>query len=242
MTSTLTNRHDPTVDRRSTRAGGLGGLIAAATFVFGIALFVTALSDYTSGDPTPAESVAFVTSHETTFHLWYLVIFLVFGAAIIPLALALHRRLRSASPLLADVGAVFALIWAGLMFATGMIANIGIGAVGELAETDPAQAEALWPSIDTVTDGLGGGNELVGAMWVLLVSVAAWSARALPRSLNALGIVSAVAGLVTLIPGLSEVGMLFGLGLIVWFAWVGVVLLRPDRTAPRAEPGHGSVR
>ena len=35
-------------------------------------------------------------------------------------------------------------------------------------------------------------------------------------------------GLVTLVPGLSELGMLFGLGSIVWFTWVGVVLLRTD--------------
>jgi len=36
----------------SQRAGAAGALIAAATFVFGIALFVTSLSDYTEGDAT----------------------------------------------------------------------------------------------------------------------------------------------------------------------------------------------
>ncbi len=226
MTSTLTNPTATTVERRSARAGGIGALVAAATFIFGIALFATTFVDYTSGDPTPAESVAFVGDHETAFFVWYLVIFLVFGAAIIPLARALHGRLQSSSPLLADIGAVFAYIWAGLMFATGMISNIGIAAVGDLAETDPAQAEAVWSSIAAIADGLGGGNELVGGMWVLLVSLAAWTTNALPRALNALGIVSGTAGLVTLIPGLSDVGMVFGLGLIAWFAWVGIVLVR----------------
>lgn len=28
--------------------------------------------------------------------------------------------------------------------------------------------------------------------------------------------------LITLIPGLSDVGMIFGLGSIVWFVWAGV--------------------
>ncbi len=232
MTNTLTNPAAPPDERHGTRAGGIGALVAAATFIFGIALFATTFVDYTSGDPTPAESVAFLGDHETAFFVWYLVIFLVFGAAIIPLARTLHQRLRPTSPLLADIGVVFAYIWAGLMFATGMISNIAITAVGDLADTDPEQAEAVWSSLAAVTNGLGGGNELVGGMWVLLVSLAAWATNALPKSLNVLGIISAASGLITVIPGLEDVGIVFGLGLIVWFAWVGIALLRTVDTPP----------
>jgi len=210
------------------RAGGIGGFVAAAAFIFGIALFVTSLTDYTEGDFTPAESVDFLVGHQGTFYVWYFVMFLVFGVAIIPLARSLRERLVDVSPELADIGAVFAYIWAGLMFATGMTHNIGIAAVADLNETDPAAAEALWSSISTVADGLGGGNELVGGMWILLVSLAAWGTTRLPRGLNVLGIISASAGLITLVPGLSDVGMIFGLGSIAWFAWTGIVLLRTD--------------
>jgi hypothetical protein len=234
MTITI---HNPTREQLgSSRAGAIGALIAAATFVFGIALFVTSLSDYTEGDATVAESVDFLVSHQTTLFAWYFVIFLLFGVAIIPLARSLRERLADVSPELADIGAVFAYIWAGLMFATGMTSNIGITAVADLDETDPAAAEALWSSIATVTDGLGGGNELVGGMWILLVSLAAWGTKRLPKGLNVLGIISASAGLITLVPGLSDVGMIFGLGSIAWFAWTGIVLLRhPRATTPVAE-------
>lgn len=218
----------PDLRRRWDLVGGTAALIAAGTFVVGIALFVTSLADYTSGDPTPAESVDVLVEHQTTFFLWYLTIFLVFGAAIVPLVRALHLRLRSSSPLLADVAAVFGVIWAGLMFATGMISNIGIGVVADLAETDPAQAEAVWSSIDAVTNGLGGGNEVVGGLWVLLVSVAALRSDALPRAVAVIGLLSALAGLVTVVPGLEDVGMVFGLGLIVWFVGAGAALLRTD--------------
>lgn len=217
----------------SSRPGGVAALVAAATFVFGIALFATALSDYTSGDPTSAESVEFVVAHQTTLFLWYLVIFIVFGAALVPLVRALQRRLHAGAPALADTGAVFGYIWAGLMFATGMVSNIGIQVVADLAERDPDQAAAVWASIDAVTDGLGGGNEIVGGLWVLLVSLGALRTGALPRALNLLGVVSATAGLVTLVPGLTDVGIVFGLGLIVWFAWLGVVLVR-DRGVVRS--------
>ena len=213
---------------RASRAGAFGALVAAATWIFGIALFITSLSDYTDSDATPAESVEFLIANQSTLFVWYLVIFLVFGVAIIPLARTLHRRLADVNPQLADIGAVFAYIWAGLMFATGMIHNIGITAVADLEETDPAAAEGLHSAIATVADGLGGGNELVGGMWILLVSLAAWGTGRLPRGLNILGIVSAATGLITLVPGLSDVGMVFGLGSIVWFAWTGIVLLRTN--------------
>ena len=230
-----TSIHTPTdTQLPPSRAGAIGALVAAATFVFGIVLFVTTLSDYTDGDPTPGESVEFLVGHQTTLFAWYLVIFLVFGVAIIPLARALRRRLADVSPQLADIGAVFAYVWAGLMFATGMISNVGITAVADLEETDPAAAQALWSSIDTVTEGLGGGNELVGGLWILLVSIAAWRTRRLPTGLNILGGISAVAALITLVPGLSDVGMIFGLGSIVWFAWTGIVLLRGSETAAPA--------
>ena len=225
---TITTTHNPTSDHLGTsRAGAIGGLVAAAAFIFGIALLVTSLSEYTDGDASPAESVDFMVSNQTTLYVWYLVIFLVFGVAIIPLARTLHQRVADVSPQMADIGAVFAYIWAGLMFATGMTHNIGMAAIADLNETDPAAAETLWSAISTVADGLGGGNELVGGMWILLVSLAAWGTGRLPRGLNVLGIISAVAGLITLVPGLSDVGgMIFGLGSIAWFAWTGIVLLR----------------
>lgn len=226
MTITHTQPAPTRRDRRLSATGGIGALAAAATFIFGIALFVTSLSDYTDGDSTVAESVDFLIGHQGTLFTWYLVIFLIFGVAIIPLARALHARLADVSPVLADISAVLAYIWAGLMFATGMISNIGITAVADLAETDAAAAQSLWSSIDTVTNGLGGGNELVGGLWILLVSIAAWASRRLPTGLNVVGIASGAAGLITLIPGLSDVGMIFGLGSIVWFAWAGIFLLR----------------
>ncbi|MGH1505968.1 MAG: DUF4386 family protein [Acidimicrobiales bacterium] len=226
---TITTHPQETDQLAPSRTGAIGGLVAAAAFIFGIALMVTSLSDYATGDLTNAESVAFMLDHQGTFYLWYLIIFLVFGVAIMPLARSLHRRLVDIRPELADLGAVFAYIWAGLMFATGMTSNIGMAAIADLDETDPGAAEALYSSWATVTDGLGGGNELVGGMWILLVSLAAWGTGRLPTGLNVLGIVSAVTGLITLVPGLNDVGIVFGLGSIAWFAWAGVVLLRTPR-------------
>ena len=208
------------------KAGGIAALVAAATFLIGIAMFATLLIDYTSGNPTPAESVTFVADHQVALYLWNMVIFIIFGIALVPLVLALHDRLKAGAPGLSQGAAAFGMIWAGLVLATGMITNIGLGTVADLADKDPAQAASVWSSLDAVQNGLGGGNEIAGGVWVLLVSLAALQAGTLPRAMTVLGIVSGAAGLVTVVPLLEPVGLVFGLGLIAWFVGIGVVMMR----------------
>jgi hypothetical protein len=237
MTVHTTRSADIAVDdgRRSDRMGGIAALVQATTFVVGIAMFATLLTDYTDTDATPAESVSFLVDHQGALLVWNLVTLVVFAVALVPLTLSLHRRLSDRAPSLSAAAAGFGLIWSGLIFATGMISNIGLRVVGDLAPTDPEQAEAVWSSLDAVTNGLGGGNELVGAIWVLLVSVAALRTDRLPRALNLAGILSAGAGLATVVPGTEAAEIVFGLGMIVWFAWLGVVLIR-DRHDRRDRP------
>jgi len=206
--------------------GGVAALVEAATFIIGIAMFVTLLSDYTTGDPTPAESVAFLVDHQPGLYIWNVIIFIVFGLFLVPTVLALYERLSSRTPMLAQASAAFGLVWAGLVLAAGMITNIGIGTIADLNETDPAGAETVWSALDAVQNGLGGGNEIAGGVWVLLVSLAALRSGALPTAMNYLGIISGVAGLVTVVPALEDVGAVFGIGLIVWFVWLGLTLLR----------------
>lgn len=106
-----------------------------------------------------------------------------------------------------------------------MVGNIGVGTVADLAESDRGQAETVWSALDSIQNGLGGGNEVVGGLWVLLVSRASLRTTALPRALNHLGIVVGAAGIVTIVPALEMAGAVFGLGLIAWFVWAGVVML-----------------
>ena len=62
MTSTTRNQTGERIV--SSRAGAVGALIAAAAFIFGIALAVTSLSEYTDGDATAAESVEFLVDNK----------------------------------------------------------------------------------------------------------------------------------------------------------------------------------
>ncbi|MFW2334402.1 DUF4386 family protein [Ilumatobacter sp.] len=219
------------------RTGGIAALVASTTFIVGIAMFATLMSDYATGDPDAGESVAFLVDHQAPFLIWNLVIYIVFGVALVPVVLALHARLSDRTSMTMQIATTFGVIWAGLVIGTGMIANIGLGTIVDLYETEPSSAEPVWSTLDAVQNGLGGGNELVGGLWVLLVSWVALGTKLLPRSLGYLGLVCGIAGLVTVIPALEAVGAVFGLGLIVWFAWLGAFLLRETTRDEFSAPG-----
>ena len=182
------------------KMGGVAALIEAATFVVGFALFFTLLAPYATGDVDPVQTVAFLADNQAILYVWNLIIYVLFGVFLVVLALALYERLKAGSPAMAQTATAFGLIWAGLVIASGMIANIGLGTVVDLYGKDPAQAASVWLAIASVEDGLGGGNEIVGGLWVLLVSWAALRAGGLPRALNYLGMVIGVSGLLTVVP------------------------------------------
>ena len=210
------------------KLGGISALIEAATFIVGFALYFTliAAANYGSLDIDPIQNAAFLVENQAVMYAWNLVIYVVFGIFLVFLSLALHERLKVGSPVLAQAATTFGLIWSGLVIASGMVANVGASVVADIYAQDPTQAGATWLSLHFVTYGLGGGNEIVGGVWVLLLSLAALRSGNLPRLLNTFGLLISVAGILTMIPMLSEIGgAIFGLGLIAWFVWLGVVML-----------------
>ena len=90
-------------------------------------------------------------------------------------------------------------------------------------------AADAWRIIGTVQNGLGGGVEIVGGIWVFLVSaVSLRTGVLLPKSLNWLGLLVGVCGIITIAPALADFGAIFGLAQILWFIFLGVVLVRAD--------------
>ncbi len=218
------------------KVGGVAALIAAATFMVGFVLYFTLLAsaDYGSLDVDPVQNVTFLAENQAIMYAWNLIIYVAFGVFLVVLALALHERLKAGSPAMAQTATAFGLIWAGLVIASGMVANIGAGIVVDIYGNDPAQAASVWLALNFVVEGLGGGNEIVGGLWVLLASSAALRTGGLPRVLNYLGVVIGVAGILTVVPALGELGgAIFGLGSIAWFLWLGIVMLRGSPSAVR---------
>ncbi len=208
------------------KLGGISALIAAALYITGFALFLTVLDP--SGYDGHVQRVAFLTENQVASYIANLLIYVVFGVVLVVLVLALHARLKSGSEALMQTATVFGLIWSGLVIASGMIANIGNSTVVGLFSENQDQAVALWLAIITVQESLGGGNEIVGGLWVLLLSWAAWRASKLPKVFNSLGVLVGLAGILTVVPAFDVLMDVFGLGQIVWFAWLGILMLRDN--------------
>ena len=106
------------------KTGGLAGIIAALTFLFGFVQFFTTFEPLSTGDLNAVETGAFLRDNQSIFSLWNLVIYVLFGIMQAVLSLALSQRLKAFAPDMAQVSAAFGLIWAGLVIASGMVAKL----------------------------------------------------------------------------------------------------------------------
>jgi len=208
------------------KSGGFAALYLAVAYLVGMVLFLVVL-DYPS-ITDPAQKVALLVEKQMVIFSTNLLMYVFFGVFLIVLSLALYDRLKAGAPAIMQVATVIGIIWAGSLIAGGMVSNAGIAPSVALYATDPAQAALSWQGIETVASGLGNGNgEILGGLWTLLVSLAALRAGALPKGLNILGLLVGAVGIISLIPGLTEVMTgVFGLSQMVWFVWLGIVLLR----------------
>ncbi|MBE2235130.1 MAG: DUF4386 family protein [Anaerolinea sp.] len=207
------------------KSGGLAALYLAVAYLIGMAIFLVVL-DYPSISD-PVQKVALLVEMPAVTFATNLLMYVFFGVGLTILALALYQRLQAGAPALMQVATALGIIWAGSLIASGMVANAGIAPAVALYAHDPAQAALAWQGIETVASGLGNGNgEILGGLWVLLVSLAALRTGGLPKGLNILGLLVGAVGIVSLIPGLTNLVGAFGLGQVIWFIWLAIVLLR----------------
>jgi uncharacterized protein DUF4386 len=209
------------------KMGGIAALIDAATYLVSLGLFFTLLAPMGNTDLDFGQFMAFFIENQTLVFIWHLTMYMVNGVFLVILALALYERLKASSPAMAQTATVFGLIWAALVFTSGLITNHGLNVVVDLYGKNPAQAATVKLLLDAVTLGIDSSDRFLGCLWVLLISWAAMRAEGLPKALNYLGMVLGVAGLIsTAAPVLKDLGVAFGLGIIVWWIWLGIVMLR----------------
>jgi len=213
--------------------GGFAALYLAVVYLIGMVIFLVVL-DYPS-ITDPAQKVALLVDKQMVIFSTNLLMYVFFGIILIVLLLALYDRLKSGAPAIMQVATAIGIIWAGSLIASGMVANAGIDPVVALYAKDPAQAALTWQGIESVANGLGNSNgEILGGLFTLLVSLAALRAGGLPKGLNILGLLVGAVGIISIIPGLTDLMIgVFGLSQIIWFVWLGIVLLRnnPSRAA-----------
>jgi hypothetical protein len=214
------------------KSGGFAALYMAIAHLTGIVIFLVVLDYLSISDP--AQKVALNVEKQAVIFSTNLLMYVIFGFALIVLSLALHERMKSVAPALMQAATAIGIIWAGSLIASGMVANAGLATIVPLYAKDPAQAALTFQAIEAVANGLGNANgEILGGMWTLLVSLAGLRSGGLPKGLTVLGLFVGAAGIITIIPALNTLTGVFGLGQIIWFVWLGITLIRnsPGRAA-----------
>ncbi|WP_337661216.1 hypothetical protein [Erythrobacter sp. Alg231-14] len=196
----------------------MSALIIAASYIFGFGLFIGFLDR--SGYSGPSGDLAFVVDNQLWLSVAMIVLYVIAGCALVVLGLAFHERLKGTNSNLAGVGTAFAMIWAGLVIASGFVGLIGIKTVVAISTTDLTAASTAWIAISVVQDALGGGIELVGGVWMLIISWVALTSTTSNKAVHCLGLLIGSLGVVTIVPGLGEAAALFGLFQIIWFVWI----------------------
>ena len=207
--------------------GGIAALYMALAHLMGLIIFIVIL-DYISITDL-AQKVAMNVDNQAVVFSTNLLMYVFFGFALIVLSLALYDRMKSGAPALMQVATAIGIIWAGSLIASGMVANAGLATIVALYAKDPSQAALTFQAIEAITNGLGNANgEILGGPLTLLVSLAALRTGRLPKGLNMLGVLVGVVGIITIIPALNTLVAVFGLGQIIWFFWLGSVMLRSN--------------
>ena len=221
-------------DARRQKAGGVAALYIALALFAAMPYFLLVV-DYRSAG-TIAEKVALVVANYASMYAMYLVTYVFYGFALGVLAFALYDRLQARAPATMRIATAIGLLWSVALVTSGMVWNYGMTTIVALVKTDPTQARMVWQSVEPVAEALGGaGGEILGGLWILLLSVVALRSGALPKFLGWFGVVIGVAGLASVVPPLHDAAIVFGLMLIAWFVWTGVTLMTTKVTASQPD-------
>lgn len=214
---------------KNQKIGGIAGILEAILYIIGITFLALVLSPAMNDANSDLERLSFILENKTLFQVWHILIYVIFGLVLIPLTIVINENFKSNSLIGTKVTPILGFIWSGLVISSGMINNVGLETVNDLFTQDETAALRAWEIIGSIQNGLGGGVEIVGGVWVFLISIYGLKETVFPKFLNYLGLIVGGAGILTIIPGLKDLGLIFGLTQIVWFAWIGIYLLKSEK-------------
>ncbi|MDN3637371.1 hypothetical protein QWY82_00995 [Simiduia curdlanivorans] len=213
--------------------GGVAAIVEAFTYIFGFVLFFGVLDS--SGYETPEHYLEFVLLNRDTFFVGYLIIGVLFSFSLIVLVQSTYHRFWRAAPELMKFTAVVGYLWVCIVLASSLIFLASLEALAKYHALNPEQALVINRSIYIIVDALGGGIELVGAVWVLAISYVGLKSKIYSPLLHSWGLLVGTAGVLTLFSGLSFLSSnpffeattaIFGLGQILWFLIFGIAMLK----------------
>ncbi len=203
--------------------GGLSSITMALCYISLFVLFGAVIE--WPQDAEKIEVISFMHQNRMLLDIAYGVGYLLFGVVLCITVQAAHAMLSDPKSAMLNTASIFGIIWVMLVLAAGMIRLLSFESMYALYETQPEQAINMLNISNVIVDGLGGGIELAGGVWVFLLSLVGLR-RGQAKGLNYLGLVVGMFGMLTVLHTVPYLKELFGLSQIVWFIWLGVFLMK----------------
>lgn len=226
-----------TTDNCTLKRDGLAAIFAALSFVVGFSLFSTVLVDLSDDDLTSLEELQVIKENEKVYYLSNMILYVCFGFAQLVLSVGMADSSKKVFPATASVTKSLGIVWSTLVLAAGMIGNVGAKEALDLLQTDEDAVAAgyLWKVIRTIHSGMGGGNEIVGGMWVLLAAWSDFKGRASPNNntkvtkldIITFGVanIAGWSGICSTVPIMADsCAIVFGVGMILWYVLIGITM------------------
>lgn len=211
--------------KNTRKIGGISAIILTVIYIVGIVMNATMLD--TSGIKDPVELIYFMKEHAGLMYSWITLLYVVFGIVLVFVYVTIYEVLREKDDYMAKIATSFGVIWSVLVIASGMVHNVGMTMAIDMLAVNPEKAGDLFTMINSIHIGLGGGNEIPGAIWTLLVSIIALKHHLFKKWVNITGIIVGIAGILTIVPSLfNSAVMVFALGQMVWWIGLGVLFVK----------------
>lgn len=208
--------------------GGVSALICASSFIVGLVLILLVAPDFNDG---PDERLRTLSKFSGFFQLWYFLIYVVFGVCLLILSIALLEPIKREHRPLEQITTLASYLWACYIFASGFIAIFSIEFLFANHFDFSVDMVEMWRDIYTVQMALGEGVEWVGGIWVILINTCLYLEKRFRTSVVYFGFFASFFGLLTLKPEWQEMGAIFGILQVVWFIWIGILLLREKKAS-----------
>jgi hypothetical protein len=148
----------------------------------------------------------------------------LFAVATTVIVLVMHERLHTGDALRVRLASISGIAAAIILLLLGMVGFVALRQLAGLYAQDQAGASAAYLSLNALMSSLQSANTFAYGWWLLLISWTDLRQHTLPRLLDYLGLLYGAMGILAFaFPILGFLGILVG---IVWFAWLGIVLLR----------------
>jgi len=216
--------------------GGIAAITEGFIYIFGFILFFGVLG--ADKPDVPELYLAFLINNRDIYFVGYFVIGILFSFFLIVLVQSINQHFKNISPEIMKFASTVGYLWSFMVLSSSMIFIASLDALAKHHALNPEHALMIYQTLSIVEDALGGGIEIVGAIWVIAISYVGLKGKIYNHLIHYLGFAIGYAGVLSLFSGFSFLAentifelttAIFGLGQIFWFLVLGIFMLKKSQ-------------